>query len=400
VRRFLLISLTFFSFLSLSIAASEPLLTPEQQVSTALGGPMTPAVASCGGHTLIVWRWYGIQGSLDRSPVTISDTADGDPAVACAGNTFLVAWPDSDKQPFLVVARRVRSDGTLLDVNPIMLDAGGSVVGGVSAASDGVDFLVLWTGDGVYIRKVSNSGAALDSARRIREGFFVSPRVAWTSQYFYVAFADYWYAQLDPGTAPPPPTRLYGARVNRDATVLDPLDSPLIAGPDAGVYGLRFSIATEADRVIFAWGASLTIPETRYGSNCIDVAEVDLSSQVVSSVHQIRCTSVLDEVMVGQDVDIVWDGQQFVLLWNEAIWASPASYFLLSRLDSNGIPSDVPPYELVTPSAGNALRAHLAAIPGGTEITYYRWTTIPQAAIFARTWMREPPPPRQRVIRH
>jgi hypothetical protein len=396
MRRFLLISLTL---ISLPIAAAESLLTPEQQISTALGGPMTPAVASCGGHTLVVWRWYGIQGSLDRSPVKIADTAEGDPAVACAGNTFLVVWPDSNEPPFLVVARRIRSDGTLLDLNPIGLIAGGSVVEGVSAASDGIDFLVFWAhADGVYLRRVSNSGEALDSARRVREGFFVSPHTQWASGNFYIAFADYWYAQLDPSTAPPPPTRLYGARVNRDGVVLDPVDSPLIAGPDAGVYGLRFAIATESDRVMFAWSAFLPIGNTRYGSNCIEVVEADLSLQTISSVQKIRCASVVGEVVVGQDVDIVWDGVQFVLVWNEAMASS--SYFLLSRLDSNGTPIDVPPYRLVSPMDQIASGAHLGVIPGGLVISYYRWTTIPQGAIFARTWMLEAPPPRQRAIRH
>jgi MYXO-CTERM domain-containing protein len=197
-----------------TLANSKPLL------STVANAQTMPSIAYNGSVYLLVWADTRLDGSadiwgarfapngaiLDPNGIQIAAAAgvQKDPFVASNGTDFLVAWTDKrGGSSFDILAARVAADGTVRDPSPLMLTTAAGDQVQPRIASDGTDYLVIWSqfnpGDIVGAR-VTASGQLPDTfGIAIADGAAnqVNPYLIWTgSQYAltwyensYIAFS-------------------------------------------------------------------------------------------------------------------------------------------------------------------------------------------------------------------
>jgi hypothetical protein len=187
-------------------------------------GNYTPAVASDGTETLVVWEKRNgqngladIYGRLTKTDATTSRTAvvrislraadEYLPDVAWNGSSFLVVWEtliNGDRQE--IHGRRVSKDGALLGSElAIATRNGHQNTPSVTAGANG-QFLVAWEDDrnfaatetDIYARRVTSSGGLLDGTPiRVSTDTtqFVEddtdPDIAWNGQFYLVVYTDF-----------------------------------------------------------------------------------------------------------------------------------------------------------------------------------------------------------------
>jgi hypothetical protein len=153
------------------------------------------------------------------------------PAVESDGTDFLVAWQDWRNSSYDIYCARVSHTGTVLDTAGVAVcTASGNQVT-PAVAYNGTDYLVLWQYQGVGIRdiygaRVSRQGVVLEP-----DGFMVSaaagteeqPAAASDGDNFLVVWSDWRNADRD----------VYGARVTGSGTVLDTAGIEICSAPGA-----------------------------------------------------------------------------------------------------------------------------------------------------------------------
>ncbi|GEM_PF-2796881 len=211
-----------------------------------------PAVAWNGTHFLVVWVDYrnavapnyycDIRGARVSATGVVSNLSSAicnfnnnqfAPAVAACGSNFLVAWEDyrTNGAP-VIYYNRVTGDGAVLDSNGIMAPAIAYYNVQPSVASDGTNYLIVWSdkragwsNDNIYGVRISQAGTRLDaediivcSAARDQ----VAPSAVWNGQNYLVAWQDgrNWSTSSDD---------IYMNAVTSAGVVVDPADS-LICG--------------------------------------------------------------------------------------------------------------------------------------------------------------------------
>jgi len=208
-------------------------------VSRGWSRQLTPAMATSGAESLIVWvdstahdrgHIVGMRVAADGTPIDtvpfeIADALPyNPPAVAFTGSAYLVAWEQpSDTGEEHAMARRVGRDGSLGD--PVTLTRG---FGPAAASTSTTTLLVFW-GVGVMGYRFNTNGDPIDASPiAIGSGFL--PSVATNGTDFFVA----WNTGFDNGNvdAPNPPDLLdvYGARVTA-AGAVDAKPLPIATGP-------------------------------------------------------------------------------------------------------------------------------------------------------------------------
>ena len=191
------------------------------------------AVAFGGGVYLVVWTGDPLQirgarvtesgGVLDPVGFSISSAgprADYAPAVAFDGTNFLVVWSSEHGDTDDIHGARVSPSGNVLDSVEIVVSDAPDYQVYPAVAFDGTNYLVVWedcrTAGGIYGARVSRNGEVLDSAGiaiSIATSGLNAPAIAFGGADFLVVWADFRNdTSLD----------IYGARVSRDGTVLDP----------------------------------------------------------------------------------------------------------------------------------------------------------------------------------
>ncbi len=107
---------------------------------------------------------------LDSRPFVIhtGKTDQQNPAIAGNGNVFLVVWEDYKEGESDILAKRVSTDGIVLDSQPVVVSNDEKLQGKPSVLFDGENFLVVWedTRNGtfdIFGRRVSPEGEVIDS---------------------------------------------------------------------------------------------------------------------------------------------------------------------------------------------------------------------------------------------
>jgi hypothetical protein len=203
-----------------------PALGSAIRLSANIGISELPSVAASGSQVYVAWaddtpvsgsggsyevwlRASSNYGASFGSPIRISTntgTSD-DPSVAAIGSYAYVAWQDSTPVPgsggWTEIWLRVSSNSGVSFGSPIRISSNAYASLYPSVAASGSNVYVAWedatpvsgsgTGYEVWMRVSSNNGASFGSAIRISWNTYdsVSPSVAASGSYVYVAWEDY-----------------------------------------------------------------------------------------------------------------------------------------------------------------------------------------------------------------
>lgn len=205
------------------------------------------AIAGGGSDFLVVYGGYR-RGSSAQELYVTRVAADGRvtdpkgillvgeghwPSVAGNGRTYLVTWstgPSGERDVHAVLM----GTGPDADPTPIVVPSAPGSKGGPHAASDGDDFFVVWTdnrpGDNdVYGARVTRSGSVLDPegvAVATGAGHQNVSGLAWNGRHYVLDW-----------TTPAHPPQHHLTRVAPDATVVDPAGIPVGDAPYRGLAG-------------------------------------------------------------------------------------------------------------------------------------------------------------------
>jgi hypothetical protein len=239
----------------------------------------SPKLAFDGTNYLVIWTesrsdgaGFNIWGArvspdgvvLDPGgfPISTASGAQSTPALAFDGTNFMVVWddgrpgyPDSD-----IYAARVSPAGTVLDPDgiPISTAPSGQVEPGL--AFDGTNYLVTWhdwrsgTAD-IYGTRLSPAGTVLDPGGipiSTAPGVQYGPKVAFDGSNFLVAWTD-WRSGC---------SAVWGARVTRAGTVLDPNGITVSTGTCRGAPVLAF----DGVNYLAVWEDFRSGPADTYGA--------------------------------------------------------------------------------------------------------------------------------------
>jgi hypothetical protein len=173
-------------------------------------------------------------GRLDGTgiPVAVGAADEINPTVTFDGADYLLAWEvyhsDDEREVF---GARVSPTGTVLDPSGFAISAGVGAQGDPAAASDGSKSLVVW-----------------DDSRSNPEPLQV----------------DTLHGPPPPPPPPPPPRwDVYGTRVDRDGSVLDPSGIPVRAG---GTDQLDPALAFDGVNYVAVWADGPNYGENVYGA--------------------------------------------------------------------------------------------------------------------------------------
>lgn len=193
-------------------------------------------------------------------------------------------------------------------------DAGprtGSPVRGVSAASDGAGYGVVWedwSDRTIRFVRLSLDGAVVSRSMLAHGGGGrLLPAIAWNGERFGVAYQS-------------SPAEMSFVEVDRDGT---PLGSPAVAATDACAF--RAPLVWSGDR----W-TRVTVTESEPHRAVVTqvVPGVGLSSAVLADVVANACDTM----------GAAWNGDGFGVVWSD--WTSSTSRMMFVRLDGSGRPID------------------------------------------------------------
>lgn len=287
-------------------------------------GEWGPAIDFDGTNFLITWMSRPMTGSdVCASRVTVQgeliDTVAIEvgrapnvqefPALAFSGSSYFVLWSDMRSPSYAVAiyGSRVTTDGLPLDSAGIRVSWGANAQGIPAAASDGTNYLVVWQdyrSDGedsdIYGIRIDSLGRQLEPAAFpivTRRGYQGEAQVAFDGTNWLVVWQD----SRTAGSA------IYGARVSRGGTVLDPDGQELFR--TAGDY-LRPAVAWNGTNYLVAWGDYATggPPNIRYGRVRPDLTVLDSGGILVP----------YDTITVARSYCSVGsDGTNWLLAWTD-----------------------------------------------------------------------------------
>jgi MYXO-CTERM domain-containing protein len=288
-----------------------------------------PSIAGNGTDYLVTWstgatiyasRVTGAGALLDPTP-TIVVTGNANktrPRAAWDGTEWFVVWGE-DTQNY-VLARRVRTDGTLVDQqgNDSGLVVASALATSVDVAFDGSEFLVVYAQNDafavphVYGVRVGVNGQRIDTSPLVISNAAypkkqTSPRVAFDGTEFFVAWAD------SRASASPSATTwdIYGARVTHGGVLLDgPTDTG--GTPISTATGDQTSpaVASDGNVAFVVWSDGRGAAPAYYG------ARVDPSTGLVDGPASTGGIHVGDGVTTSNAPDVTFDGSKYDVVWS------------------------------------------------------------------------------------
>ncbi|MFP2908706.1 hypothetical protein ACLESD_27385 [Pyxidicoccus sp. 3LFB2] len=258
-------------------------------LGTGLEGGGEPRVAWDGKQFVVVWvSGSGVFGAHVEPDgdvrrhfiVASSDEVFGPPGLACAKDVCLVAYVVSGDDEEIVVFDRVESDGDVREGE--ILSALPGFAGRPAVAWDGKQFAVVWQdarggadADDLYGARVRKDGTVLDPAGGVPiitlPGAQRAPALTWTGNRFLLVWQD------DSGGT----EDIYGARIRRELTVYGAGSFPISTGP--GDQSLP-RVAPSGSKSLVVWDDTRLGPHrvrgARVGDDGVvwDVAGFTLSS--------------------------------------------------------------------------------------------------------------------------
>ena len=300
-----------------------------------------PAIAFAGDHYLVVWADYpapdlSVRGTLVTTsgvaldpagfPIAASPMGQGGPVVTSLGPSFFVAWFTQGGD---VHGTRVEADGTVLDPSGIPITTSRDAVR-LGIGSDGTGVLVVYqatTGSGYVTRavRVASNGRVLDPDPIPLPTLATDPGVAFGGDHYVVT-----------GAANSP---VQATRVTPGGAVLDP----------AGVVVSMGANQQSGHQVGFDGTDSFVVwsDDRRDGDGAgIYGARVGPDGQLPDGTGFPIATGATG-LSTPSDVTLAFDGTNFLVVWGEvgehAVRAALVSRtgVVLDRLDVSVAPDEV-----------------------------------------------------------
>jgi len=350
------------------IATDGRVVDPSELTIGEGGAPHHSEVDSNGSDFLVVWDDQRPDGSYvygarmaasgqleDPTPIPLSAGSASSPAVAWDGTIHLVVWEDFRSQTDTdLYGIRVGSDGTPTDPAPFLVAGTRDNERAPSLVGSGTRVFVVWsaaphdyptpatpTTDPVLGLRVS--GGAPVEAAPIRVGTGSNPAVALNGGQYQAVWDLLPF--VIPGSYPPGPSDVYGARVTTTGAVLDAppiLVVPAVeaqAGPAGAWNGVTYLMTCGiADRSANPFAGRKTL-----------MARVDGGGVALDGTGSILPGFDDTKVMAS-------DGRGFLIVWS-------SSYNIVGlRVDAAGHPMDASPFLISEPGRqGAKLRPALAS---------------------------------------
>ncbi len=341
------------------------------RISNAPAVQESPVTAFLGGRRLTVWREGDVNGSIKASfdggsAITIAPedaTVQKEPDVAVAGDIAMIAWRSeaSASTQLRILGARLRADGTVLDPTPIVIADGAlpaSIQDGVSIATDGHSFIVVWAGSsGIEAKRVSPAGAVLDpsplTVGSTNDHVATCPRALWTGSEFVFVYVT--GASITTSGLSGSPVLLYQGAANWIP------------------YRNGISASASGSRVVVAWADQ---------TNQIQTLEFSANAPAPQTPRAIAAAAPSSRVSVASR------GGAFLVAWSSPVDLTPQEQVQAIILDQTAA-------FLVAPA--DAYDVNVMPTPAGFTFTYAR--TDPDATNVAQLFTRDLVITRQRGVR-
>jgi hypothetical protein len=383
-----------FDFNELAATSAPPL-----RLSNAPPVQHSPAAASLEGRTIRVWRGGDGNGSIemavDGGGTVVLSPENGDnqhdPDIAAIGDVALIVWRSDTRPLRRVLGVRVDANGKTLDQSPIVIDEDTSMVvpparDRVSVATDGNNFFVAWSGFYVVdAKRVAKDGSLLDASPIVatHSDFFLTSGVkaVWNGATYVVVYAF----EDNPLLLRPTfqVVRLYAARVSSSGVALD-TDASRAVYEELGAALSDFSAAAAGNRVVIAFSevSNLFSFDLRTVEISADAPPIPLTSQLITQLAYPFTYGMPDAAIAAR-------GDTFLVAWTQdGPNGSEVRGQLLDRGDSFVVSQDDSYDVTVSPDAN------------GFSFTYAR--TDPEADDVAQLFTRDlvMTPARHRAAAH
>jgi hypothetical protein len=297
--------------------------------------------------------------ALDGAGIAVSSSIQSEitPSVAWNGTNYLVVWIDYrygiGSAPDLVGVR-LDADGTVLDLAPIEIDVGSDQIhqGQIDVASDGTDFLVVWSAGSnsdVYARVVESDGTVPEPRLTIAAdaGNQTSPTVAASGSRYLVAWVD---------GAVEPTDGIRAAAVTPGE--VDPVDPPMDLTEDA-YFPLQPMVASDGSGFLVTWAQA---PESGTPYD-LWTARFDSDGQALGAAAALPGADPQMEIPRAS----TWDGSNYVVYYNLTLPPS-GSADVARRIAADGTVVDAEPFVV---SGGGVQPLSVASSSAGYPIFLY-----------------------------
>jgi len=240
-------------------------------------------------------------------PISISLGNQYSPVVAFDGTNYLVAWTDERNLSTSyadIYGTRVSQSGLVLDTAGIAISAAPYDQQLPSVAFDGTDYLIAWqdrrnglTNCDIYGARVSRAGTVLEP-----NGFVISnvsddqevPAIAFDGTNYLVVWEDERNAYRD----------IYGTRISQAGTVLEPTG---IAISNASSYQESTSVAFDGTNYLVVWQDRRNASHDIYGAR-LNQAGLLLDTTGIS----------IGNILEDQNrPDVAFDGTNYLIVWQD-----------------------------------------------------------------------------------
>ncbi|MCX7995956.1 MAG: T9SS type A sorting domain-containing protein [candidate division WOR-3 bacterium] len=308
--------------------------------TAATNGQYFPAVAFDGTNYLVVWDDYrstthNIYGArvtpagtvLDPNGRVISNAARDQlyPAVAFGATNYFVCWDDyrsnTDND---IYGARVSRDGSVVDMNGILISSSLNYQLAPAAAFDGTNYLVVWEDaraisySDVYGARISPGGIVLNPISigiSTATNDQMAPAVAFDGTNYLVVWED-----KRSGTY----FDIYGTRVDQSGTVLNP----------SGIIVSNAANHQESPALAFDGTNYLVVWQDKRGGTYYDIygTRIDRSGTVLNPSGIAISTASLDQVMPA----VAFDGTNYLEVWEYYRNSSSAPDIYCTRGNTSG----------------------------------------------------------------
>jgi hypothetical protein len=316
---------TFASLLSLLLALS--LSAAGHDISVAPNTPVQqhPVLAGNGSGFIAAWIEQQPSGTkagrvsrdgepLDGSGIAISEGGTYSVAIAHGISETLVVWSNSNG----VFARRIGQSGTLLDAAPLLLTKS---YGEVAVAWNAARYLAIWSsGAGIAGAFVSPDGTMTTKTLLPDDPFAIilAPDLAWDGRQFIVVFGAAVLRPCPILCPVPPPDTFKVLRVSADGVAIDP--SPLTI---PGTH-LRAHVASSGAQSLLALDTFTDISTIVVGE---EEGALKLGPEVPLAYWR-----------WGVSSDVVWDGAAYTVGWRYRTFDESANWLAAAQVTALGVP--------------------------------------------------------------